>query len=184
MRVVAGTLRGRSLKGFKGRDIRPTSDKVKEAIFSSLLSLGFFAGSPRVLDLYAGTGALGIEALSRGAVEALFVDSSRKSAALINENIADLGLVERATVVLDEAERALRRFKKKGVLFDIIFMDPPYAAGLIDSTLEGAGSVLDACGVVVVEGPKGQIIKTENSGLALLDKKIYGDTTVFFIGRE
>ncbi len=183
MRVVAGALRGRRLKGFKGREIRPTSDKVKEAVFSILTSRGFFTDAPRVLDLYAGTGALGIEALSRGAVEAVFVDSNSQSAALVRKNISDLGLEERSLVVVEKASRALRGLSKKDILFDIIFMDPPYGAGLIESTLEASLLVLDAGGLVVVEGPKALDLDLGEMGLHVLDKRIYGDTRVSFIGR-
>ncbi len=182
MRVVGGSLRGRPLSGFKGGAIRPTSDRVREAIFNVLYSRGFFAFNPRVLDLYAGTGALGIEALSRGAGSAVFVDSGAQAAGLIKKNIAALGLTSMALVIRKDVRSVVEGLEKKGSLFDIIFLDPPYGAGLIDATLASAGAILAPHGIVVAEGPKGAIIKVPESGLVLLDRKVYGDTAVFYLG--
>ncbi len=183
MRVVGGSLRGRPLSGFKGGAIRPTSDRVKEAIFNVLYSRGFFAFHPVVLDLYAGTGALGIEALSRGAERAVFVDSGQQAARLIKKNISRLGLEERAIVLTREALLAMEALEKKAVLFDIVFLDPPYGAGLLDVSLAGALRVLGPEGIIVAEGPKGVLMEPGKSGLILLDEKVYGDTAIFYLGR-
>jgi len=183
MRVVGGSLRGRPLSGFKGGAIRPTSDRVREAIFNVLCSRGFFVFQPRVLDLYAGSGALGIEALSRGAERALFVDSGAQAAGLIKKNIDSLGLTERALFIRKEVNSAIEGLGKKGLLFDIIFLDPPYGAGLIDATLAGAGPLLAPAGIVVAEGPKGAVIDADKSGLVILKEKSYGDTAVFYLGK-
>jgi len=184
MRVVGGSLRGRPLSGFKGGAIRPTSDRVREAVFNVLCSRGFFAFKPRVLDLYAGTGALGIEALSRGAESALFVDSGAQAAGLIKKNIDSLGLTERALFIRKEVNSATEGLEKKGSLFDIIFLDPPYGAGLISATLASAGPLLAPGGIVVAEGPKGAVIDADKSGLVILKEKSYGDTAVFYLGKS
>ncbi|MFQ5353952.1 MAG: 16S rRNA (guanine(966)-N(2))-methyltransferase RsmD [Thermodesulfobacteriota bacterium] len=183
MRVVAGALRGRPLRGFKGRRIRPTSDRVKEAIFNVLASRGFFTSEPLVLDLFAGSGGLGIEALSRGAVEAVFVDVNPQATGLIKKNIESLGLADKALILCKEAGRAVKGMQRNGALFDIIFMDPPYESALIEATLEGSVSILAPGGIIAAEGPKGLSIEAAKSGLQLLDKRIYGDTAVFFLGR-
>ncbi len=184
MRVVGGTLRGRSLSGFKGGAIRPTSERVREAIFNVLCSRGFFAFHPRVLDLYAGSGALGIEALSRGAESAVFADSGAQAAGLIKKNIVSLGLAERAFFIRKEVSSAIEGLEKKGSLFDIIFLDPPYGAGLVDATLASAGPLLAPGGIIVAEGPKGADIDGGGSGLIMIKEKVYGDTVVFYFGKS
>lgn len=181
MRVIGGLLRGRPLSGFKGGDIRPTSDRVREAIFNVLSSRGFFVSQPLVLDLYAGTGALGIEALSRGARRAVFVDSGPQSAVLIEKNITRLGLTERTLFIKKDTTLALEGLEKKGTLFDIIFLDPPYGGSLLEAALTGAASLLAPEGIVVAEGPKGIMIEPDKSGLVILNEKVYGDTTVFYL---
>ena len=124
VRVVAGTARGRRLVAPKGVEVRPTSDRVREATFNSLASVGALAGA-RVLDLFAGSGALGIEALSRGAEHATFVDSSRAAVMAIEENLATCGLGDRATVVRSQAAEHLRRAPGP---YDLALLDPPYAS--------------------------------------------------------
>ena len=125
MRVISGTARGRKLKEPQGFDIRPTSDMVKESIFNIVQ---FDIEGRRVLDLCAGTGQLGIEALSRGAASAVFVDSSQAAIALIKENLKTCGFTDKAQVYT----RDVLDYLKSGEKFDLIFVDPPY-----DSTLTG-----------------------------------------------
>ena len=121
MRVISGQCRGRRLLEPAGNDVRPTTDQVKEAMFNIIQ---FDIEGRRVLDLFAGTGQLGIEALSRGAAECVFVDSSRESLRLVQENLKRCGL--RAELVQCDALSYLRR----GGRFDLIFLDPPYGSGL------------------------------------------------------
>jgi 16S rRNA (guanine966-N2)-methyltransferase len=123
MRVVAGTARGRRLTAPKGRDVRPTSDRVREAIFSSLESLGVVQEAS-VVDLFAGTGALGVEALSRGAARAVFVDASTAACRVIEANLRATGMVEKATVVRSDVMRWLGERER---VVDIALVDPPYA---------------------------------------------------------
>src|SRR5580692_6775643 len=120
MRVIAGRLGGRRLTAPRGMATRPTSDRVREALFSALGPLGGAA----VLDLYAGTGALGIEALSRGAARATFVESARPALAALRDNLAALGLEGAARVLAMPVERAVTRL---GGAFDLVLADPPYA---------------------------------------------------------
>jgi 16S rRNA (guanine(966)-N(2))-methyltransferase RsmD len=121
LRIIAGSLGGRRLVAPRGLATRPTSDRVREALFSAL---GEISGA-RVLDLFAGTGALGLEALSRGAARATFVDNARPALQALRENIAALDVGDRATVV---AEPALRAVGSLAGPFDLVFIDPPYAA--------------------------------------------------------
>ncbi len=184
MRVVGGALRGRSLSGFRGSAIRPTSDRVREAVFNVLAARGFFEARPVVLDLYAGTGALGIEALSRGAKRAVFVDSAPVAVRLIKKNLSRLGLDDRAAVLQMDALRAIGALCRKGERFDIVFLDPPYAEGVSGTVLEGLGGLLAEGSMVVAEGPRGALLDPAETGLAVLDEKVYGDTAVFFLGRQ
>jgi 16S rRNA (guanine966-N2)-methyltransferase len=122
VRVVAGSARGRRLDTPPGRQTRPTTDRVREAIFNALGSTTDFEGLS-VLDLYAGSGALGIEALSRGASHCTFVDNDRRAAAMVNENLQRLGLADHATVVHGDAFVELR----DGAHYDLVLLDPPYS---------------------------------------------------------
>jgi 16S rRNA (guanine(966)-N(2))-methyltransferase RsmD len=134
MRVIGGTARGRRLAAFAGREIRPTPDRVREALFSILYSRKGPLVDGKVLDLFAGCGALGIEALSRGASHAWFVDNSRDAVGTIRDNLARCGFSDRATVILRDVREALSTMIGAGP-FDVIFADPPYgrdhAAGLL-----------------------------------------------------
>jgi 16S rRNA (guanine966-N2)-methyltransferase len=122
MRVVAGTARGRTIDAPPGTSTRPTSDRVRESIFNALGSLDVVVDAT-VLDLFAGSGALGIEALSRGAARATFVESDRRAVRVIEENLRRCGLDDRATVVTADATR----FALRGSTFDLALADPPYA---------------------------------------------------------
>ena len=130
MRVITGTARGRRLKELPGRETRPTTDKVKESIFNIIQ---FDIEGRNTLDLFAGTGQLGIEALSRGAARCTFVDARREAAALVRENLAHCGLADRARVVQGDALAFLTGCREK---FGLVFLDPPYASGLLEQSLE------------------------------------------------
>jgi 16S rRNA (guanine966-N2)-methyltransferase len=126
MRVVAGTLRGRRIEPPPDARARPTSDRVREASFNALASMNSIEGAT-VVDLFAGTGALGIEALSRGAAHATFVEGDAKMVAILRRNLETLDLVDRATVVPGRAEAALDGWAATAATFDIALLDPPYA---------------------------------------------------------
>ncbi|MGD0073040.1 MAG: 16S rRNA (guanine(966)-N(2))-methyltransferase RsmD [Candidatus Binataceae bacterium] len=129
MRVIAGEAHGQRLKAPRGMATRPTSARVRESIFSRLAARLDFSGLA-VLDLFAGTGSLGIEALSRGANSAVFVDSSRAAVAVIKENLEALGLIPRCRVLCLDARRALVELARDGVRFDLVICDAPYEKGL------------------------------------------------------
>ncbi|MCR5576093.1 MAG: 16S rRNA (guanine(966)-N(2))-methyltransferase RsmD [Oscillospiraceae bacterium] len=144
MRVITGSARGRKLKTPEGMDIRPTTDNVKESVFNILQ---FDIEGRRVLDLFAGTGQLGIECLSRGAREVVFIDHSREAVKIIRENLKACGL--EAPVLQQDALQFLRGRGQ----FDLIFVDPPYDAGLYESVLEEINSVdkLSDGGIILCE---------------------------------
>lgn len=145
MRVVGGTARGRKLTGPEGMDVRPTTDKVKESVFNIIQ---FEVPGSDMLDLFAGSGQMGIEALSRGAENAVFVDSSRKSLNVVKSNIDTVGFNDRAKLVMSDSIAFLGRTDEK---FDIVFLDPPYHCGLIDKAFEYLPRVLKDTSVVVCE---------------------------------
>ena len=151
MRVITGTARGRKLKTPENYDIRPTTDNVKEAMFNILQ---FDIEGRRVLDLFAGTGQLGIEALSRGAAEAVFVDADRESVRIVKENLKTCGL--KAAVIQANALDFLRTAGK----FDLIFIDPPYDAGLYGPVLKSINSVdnLSDGGIIVCEARRETVL--------------------------
>jgi 16S rRNA (guanine966-N2)-methyltransferase len=184
MRIVAGAFRGRRLHTPRGKDIRPTADRVREAVFSAL---GKRVLDAHVLDLYAGTGAMGLEALSRGAAEAVFVDHLPAAVRLIRLNI-DLCGVGQCTRVLprpvDQALKALAAEERTRRLFDLVFIDPPY--GLEDW---GANlAQLAALGLAathataVVEHPAGAAAHAVIADWRKTKDRLYGGTAVSFYG--
>lgn len=145
MRVITGTAKGRRLITLEGEDIRPTSDKVKGAVFNSIQ---FDIEGRTVLDLFAGSGSLGIEALSRGAKKAVFVDLSRNAVRVINENLEHCKLKENAVVFNGDSLSYLKTTREK---FDIIFIDPPYNKQLTQKALPLALKVLNEGAIIVCE---------------------------------
>lgn len=147
MRVITGTARGKRLKELAGLDTRPTTDRVKESIFNIVQ---FDVEGRRVLDLFAGTGQLGIEALSRGAASAVLVDLRREAAAVIQENLDSTRLADRGRVVQGDFSAFLSGYREK---FDLIFLDPPYGAGLLERALEliTAIDIVTQNGIIVCE---------------------------------
>ncbi len=181
MRVIAGTLRGRTLLAPSGAGTRPTADRVREALFSIL---GDIAGA-RVLDLYAGTGALGIEALSRGAAHATFVEHARPALRILRRNIQSLGLASTTTVLPARAERALSAKPWGTCLFDLIFIDPPYeevrrpGSGFARVAAGDLGPLAELRGRVVLEHGSSDA-PPEIVGLERADTRTYGDTALSF----
>ena len=149
MRVITGTARGRRLREPSGMEIRPTTDMVKESIFNIIQ---FRLDGARCLDLFAGTGQLGIEALSRGAEECVFVDSSPEALSLVRENLKTCGLEDRARVVRGDSIAYLRSGEK----FDIVFLDPPYDTDLLDKSIDLATGfdILRENGIMICESRK------------------------------
>lgn len=149
MRVITGTARGRRLQELDGMETRPTADRVKEGMFSALQ---FEIEKRTALDLFAGTGQLGIEALSRGASSAVFVDHRAEAVRLIRENLKRTDLTDRARVIQGDSMEYLRTLREK---FDLIFLDPPYAAGLLEPALAQIArfDILLPHGIIVAESP-------------------------------
>lgn len=174
MRVIAGEFRGRKLRVASGTTTRPTSGRVREALFSSLGSVD----DERVLDLFAGSGALGIEALSRGASQALFVETDRHALSALQANLQALGLREpRAVVQAGEAIRSLLDLKRSAELYDLVFLDPPYdSVGVLENQLAHAVAPLLAAGArVVCESDRRSPLQLP---LPIAFERRYGDTLV------
>ena len=171
MRVVAGAYRGRSLRAPRGEQTRPTSDRVREALFSILASVE----GAEVLDLFAGSGALGIEALSRGAARATFVDSAAAAVAAIRHNLQQLGL--QADVLRMPALRALSCTPVTERQYDLVFLDPPYrlASSLAPELSTALPPVLAPRARVVVESDRRAPLALD---LPLLRERQYGDTLI------
>jgi 16S rRNA (guanine966-N2)-methyltransferase len=123
MRVIAGEHKGRRLKAVPGQNTRPTTDKVKESMFNII---GPYFEGGTALDLFAGTGSLGIEAISRGMEKAVFIDSDHKALSVIRENVTTLGLKDQTEIFKNDAKRALDSLAARGTRFDLVFVDPPY----------------------------------------------------------
>jgi len=181
MRVVGGQFRGRPLATPAGDATRPTSDKVRESVFNILAHSipGFSIDGVRVLDLFAGTGALGIEALSRGAAYCLFVEEGAEARALIRRNIETFGLTGITKIFRRDATH-LGSVDNRGT-FGLVFLDPPYGKGLAEQALGSAasGGWLSPDAIAVVEERKGTNIALP-AQFAELDRRIWGDTGVLF----
>ena len=179
MRIVAGSLRGRSLATPAHDGVRPTSDRVRESLFNILAHGvdGFTLAGARVADLFAGTGALGLEAISRGDASCLFVEDNAESRALIRRNVESFGL----TGVTRIFRRDATDLGPAGTMgrFDLAFLDPPYGKGLADKALVSlvAGQWLAAGAVVVIEERAGTPVALP-AGLAAIDSRTWGDTAV------
>jgi 16S rRNA (guanine966-N2)-methyltransferase len=150
MRVIAGTHRGRRLRAVGGLAVRPTSDRLRETLFNILA--GKIDGS-RFLDICAGSGAVGIEALSRGATEATFIERSRHACAVIAANLAALGIASEATTINRDAAAALKRLEQEARQFEIAFFDPPYASDIYSQVMRqlGSGNLVSGGALVIVE---------------------------------
>jgi 16S rRNA (guanine966-N2)-methyltransferase len=176
MRIIAGAFKGRRLAPVKGR-IRPTAAKVREAVFSIL---GPAVGGLRVLDLFAGTGALGIEALSRGAAEGVFVEDHPESLKVLCRNLADLGLAGRTTVWPLPVAMALKQLADRGEVFGLAFLDPPYCGPEAVAALSALAElpVLLPGARVVVEHSRRESLPEACGALTRLTLRRYGDTQV------
>tara|TARA_R110002073_G_scaffold123819_3_gene267690 strand:+ start:67920 stop:68486 length:567 start_codon:yes stop_codon:yes gene_type:complete len=186
MRIISGFAGGRRLRAPTGNKTRPTSDRVREALFSIL-------GTPpeacRVLDLFAGSGGLGLEALSRGAARAVFVDQDKDAGLVLRHNIKEVGVGDTSEIHQTEALRALSKFERAGRSFHWIFIDPPYATDLAEQALEAIGNSTLLCdaeeeGVVVVEHDKRSAPGDAYGCLIKTDTRRYGDTSVSFYERK
>lgn len=181
MRVIAGSLKGRRLKAPAWEGLRPTSDKLRETLFNILSPR--IAGA-RVLDGYAGTGAIGIEALSRGASEVIFVDQDHRAEALINENLARCGVANGYAIIRADILGALALLRTERA-FDIIVLDPPYAASHnIAEVLAGAGEFVAPGGLLVLEHARKTVTPDAAGRLARSREVRSGDSALSFYERK
>lgn len=177
MRVIAGRSKGHPLKAVPGQNTRPTTDKVKESIFSMI---GSYIESEWVLDLFGGTGSLGIEALSRGAKHAIFVDKDAKSVEVMRANIHATGFTDQTEIYRTDARRAIKALHKRGIQLDLVFMDPPYRMEVIPDLIE----VMSDCdmihhdGLVVCEHAADIVLPETIRTLGKWKESLYGDTRV------
>jgi len=180
MRIIAGTLKGRRLVTPRGASLRPTSDRVKESMFSIL---GEEVDGKSVLDLFAGTGNLGIEALSRGANRVVFVEKSREAFALIKKNLLACQMEDRAELLFKDIDQAIGNLKERGERFDLILMDPPYEKGLIERTLNQlrAEKVHHDDSVLVIEHTRREPLPDLSGSWNLIRQRKIGDTLISFL---
>lgn len=172
MRVITGLAKGRRLKTLKGMDIRPTSDRVKESIFTIL---HFEIQGRKVLDLFAGSGQLGIEALSRGAKFAVFVDKDPAAIGIIRQNLKHTGLSEQSHVIKSDAESFLSNNTDS---YDIVLLDPPYNFGSPERILKLLSSKVNTGGIVVCEHSSEEAMPKEAGDLAVYRSYKYGNVSV------
>ncbi len=179
MRVIAGLLGGRTLAAVPGRGTRPTTDRVREALFSRLASLDALEGAV-VLDLFAGSGALGIEALSRGARRLVAVEKDRTAVGVIQRNLEALGIVDRAEVIGRDWRQGLDAVRQRGERFDLVVADPPYGKGLAEAVLVAlaASGLVREGGVAAVEAGAREAEFPVADGFEQLRRDRYGDTSI------
>ncbi|MFD1952721.1 16S rRNA (guanine(966)-N(2))-methyltransferase RsmD [Paenibacillus thailandensis] len=183
MRVIAGAAKGRPLKAVPGMNTRPTTDKVKEAIFSMI---GPYFDGGFALDLFAGTGGLGIEAWSRGAEKVIFVDKEKISVDVVRGNVQTAGMAEHAEIYRNDAERALKALSKRGIRFRFVFLDPPYRITTMDGLMEqlyGLG-LLEEGATIVVEHDASHFYPERLPHFTRTRAAQYGDTAVSIYRHE
>lgn len=179
MRVITGSARGRVLETLKGDDIvRPTTDKVKEAIFSAIQ---FEIEGRDFIDVFAGSGQMGIEALSRGAKSALFIDSSKKAAAVIERNLKVTNLQQFATVITADSVGYLKNTDK---VFDVAFLDPPYNKGILQEILPIVAQRMKKTGVIICESALNDKILQKYYNFTLDRERTYGKIRVCIYRHE
>ena len=178
MRVIAGTARRTNLVAPKGQATRPTADRIKENFFNIAAS---YIKDARVLDLFSGSGAIGIEALSRGASAAVFCDTSKEAIQAIQTNISRCRFTEKATVLPMSANEAISRLEREGRQFDLIYLDPPYAGEILNETLATlAKSKLHVLESIVIAEHDADTPPTVPEGFTIYDSRKYGNTGLTF----
>ncbi len=176
MRIIGGKYKSRKIKYLKNDEIRPTSDNVREAVFNMLEDVS----NLKVLDLFAGSGSYGIEALSRGASRIHFNDINRKAVSIITENISLLAENKKVIITNLDYNKALSKYLKEGLKFDLIFIDPPYYQGIYEQILDLILPFLNTAGKIVVEVDKS--LKIENLAKFQITKdKTYGKKRIIII---
>ncbi len=181
MSVITGEKRGKKLLAPEGLNTRPTADKVKEAIFDIIQ---FRIKGTHVLDLFAGSGQMGIEAISRGAFSCVFTDTDRRACEVVKKNLAACGFEDRAEVVCGDGLSVISHMKAKR--FDVIFLDPPYSSDLMEKALSKICSLdlLSDDGIIVCEVPRGAGISGLEPPYAVVKEYFYGKTAVITAAKE
>ena len=178
MRVITGIARGRKLKVLEGDSVRPTTDKVKESIFSAIQ---FDIEGRRVLDLFAGSGQLGIEAISRGAESATFIDNSNAALDVIRDNVANVGFSKTAHIIKSDYASYLLMTPDR---FDIAFVDPPYGTGVLQNALEILPRVMNSYGIIICEHPVKDVLPQQVEGFKIYKTYKYGKIAVTIYRNE
>jgi 16S rRNA (guanine966-N2)-methyltransferase len=180
LRIIGGSLRGKNLVSLSGYAIRPTADRLRESIFSIIAAR---VPNAEVLDLFAGSGAFGLEALSRHARAAVFIDNSRAAVTVIYRNLEMCRLLDRARVILSDINRGLDRIPMPQPRFDLIFMDPPYDRGFVQNGLNllRRNPILAPGHCLVLEHSSREPLPFDLKGYVLHDQRRYGKTLVSFL---
>lgn len=172
MRVITGIARGKRLKSLSGNDVRPTTDKVKEGIFSAIQ---FDIEGRRFLDMFAGSGQMGIEALSRGAESAVFVDSSAEAIKVCTENVNFAGFLSNSKIIKRDSVSYVSTTSEN---FDIVFLDPPYLTGILQTALNAVSFKVSDYGIIICEHPSNDILPEEVNGFSIYRVYHYGKISV------
>lgn len=182
MRIIAGSLKNRSIAAPKGLNTRPTSSKVRGALFNICQN---YVADARFLDLFAGSGAMGIEALSRGASHAVFIDDNPASCRCIQSNLKALSIESRGEILCRDAVSALKWLQKKNMQFDIVYIDPPYQKFHVESLLTPfKESLLAPDGILFLEEGAGPLPNFPFSGFEQLSQREYGKTVLYQLKKE
>ena len=176
MKVISGTLKGRNITGFNIDGTRPTMDRVKESLFAMIQD---YLKNSVTLDLFSGSGNLGIEAISNGSKLCYFIDNNKEAINTINKNIANLNIKDKSQVILSDWKKALNSFSNQNQKFDLIFVDPPYNYDVYEKILEKVSTLnlLNKDGLIILEHPNLKLKETYNN-LILFKTKKYGNKSV------
>ncbi len=180
VRIISGRLKGRKLAAVRGLKTRPTADRVRESLFSIL---GQRVSQKNVLDLFAGTGALGLEALSRGAAQAVFIDKADQALAVLQKNVRHCGMQDHARIIRWDIEKNLNCLKIYPQVFGLIFMDPPYGQQLIKTALHhlSASGCVAPDALLVIETSKAETLADLSADSICNDERTYGNTRLWFL---
>lgn len=180
MRIIGGISKGRRLSSPKGSSIRPTSDRVKETIFNIL---GKEIEGKVVLDLFAGTGNLGIEALSRGALKTTFVEKAKEALRIIQKNLLQCGFTVRSEIIPKDVNRTITLLANRGESFDFIFMDPPYEKGWVEKIINKLRDypIYHRDTILVIEHSRREPLPKDLSGWKIIRQRMIGDTVLSFL---
>lgn len=183
MRIIAGENRGKKLKTVPGMKTRPTADRVKEAVFSSIEDRLY--GS-RFLDVFSGTGNIALEAVSRGAEEAVLLEKDADALQVIQDNVAACRQQTRCRIMRGDSFASMNLLQQQGIQFDLIYVDPPYQSGLYEEVLKNIANkkLLAPDGLILIECAKNSSISMGNGIFFIYKEKCYGDTCVYYVQQK